>query len=117
MNINLALGQGVTGWAAKQETSLALSEAMQDSRFVYFPEIEEEKINSMLSEPTLAEYPPLGVINVHSIKKIIFSLEKTSALETIAGEVTSCLKNAIQFHQNQVTLNKTRILYDISLAV
>lgn len=39
MHINLAMGQGVTGWVAQQGTSLALSEAMQDPRFVYFPEI------------------------------------------------------------------------------
>ena len=37
MHINLAMGQGVTGWVAQQGTSLALSEAMQDPRFVYFP--------------------------------------------------------------------------------
>jgi signal transduction histidine kinase/putative methionine-R-sulfoxide reductase with GAF domain len=115
--INLEIGQGITGWVAKQGTSLALSEAMQDPRFVYFPEIEEEKFNSMLSVPILADCPPLGVINVHSIEKRMFRLEETKVLETIAGQVTGCLRNAIQFHQNQMMLKETRILYDISLAV
>lgn len=115
--INLEVGRGVTGWVARQGTSLALSEAMQDPRFVYFPEIEEEKFNSMLSVPILADCPALGVINVHSIEKRIFSLEETTALEMIASQVTGCLRNAIQFHQNQMTLKETRILYDISLAV
>ena len=56
-HINLEIGQGVTGWVAQQGTSLALSEAMQDPRFVYFPEIEEEKFSSMLSVPILADCP------------------------------------------------------------
>ncbi|MZH41415.1 MAG: GAF domain-containing protein [Nitrospinae bacterium] len=116
-HINLEMGQGVTGWVAQHGTSLALSEAMQDPRFVYFPEIEEEKFSSMLSVPILADCPPLGVINVHSIETRTFSLEETSVLETIAGQVTGCLKNAMQFHQNQMTLKETRILYEISLAV
>ncbi len=116
-HINLEMGQGVTGWVAKNGTSLALSEAMQDPRFVYFPEIEEEKFKSMLSVPILADCPALGVINVHSIETRIFNLEETSVLETIASQVTGCLKNAIQFHRNQMTLRETRILYDISLAV
>lgn len=117
MHINLGIGQGVTGWVAQQGRSLALSEAMQDPRFVYFPEIEEEKFSSMLSVPILANCPPLGVINVHSIEKRVFSPEEISVLETIAGQVTGCLRNAIQFHRNQMTLKETRILYDISLAV
>jgi len=115
--INLKIGQGVTGWVAQQGTSLALSEAMQDPRFVYFPEIEEEKFHSLLSVPILADCPPLGVINVHSVEKRMFQLEEITVLETIAGQVTGCLRNAIQFHQNQMMLKETRILYDISLAV
>ncbi len=115
--INLEIGQGVTGWVAQHGMSLILSEAMQDPRFVYFPEIEEEKFSSMLSVPILANCPPLGVINVHSIERRVFSLKETSVLETIAGQVTGCLRNAIQFHQNQMTLKETKILYDISLAV
>jgi two-component system, NtrC family, sensor histidine kinase HydH len=115
--INLKIGQGVTGWVALEGTSLALSEAMQDPRFVYFPEIEEEKFNSMLSVPILADCPPLGVINVHSAEKRMFRLEEIQVLETIAGQVTGCLRNAIQFHQNQMILKETSILYDISLAV
>jgi len=116
-HINLQIGQGVTGWVAQHGTSLVLSEAMQDPRFVYFPEIEEEKFNSMLSVPIPADCPTLGVINVHSIPRRMFSLEETRVLETIAGQVTGCLRNAIQFHQNQMTLKEIQILYDISLAV
>ncbi len=90
---------------------------MQDPRFLYFPEIEEEKFNSMLSVPILSDSPPVGVINVHSVERRVFSPEEVSVLETIASQVTGCLRNAIQFHQNQTTLNETRILYDISLAI
>ena len=115
--IHLAMGQGVTGWVAQQGTSVALSDAMQDSRFVYFSEIQEEQFSSMLSVPILSDCPPVGVINVHSVDRRIFSPEEISVLESIASQVTGCLRNAIQFHQNQTTLNETRILYEISLAI
>ena len=52
--IILKPGSGVTGWVAEHKTTLALSEALQDPRFVYFPEIKEERFQSILSVPLIS---------------------------------------------------------------
>ncbi len=115
--VKLELGKGVTGWVAENKRTLALPEAMQDTRFIHFPEIEEERFSSMLSVPILVEGACIGVINVHTVDRREFSEVDISIVETIASQVSGALRNALLFHNSQRLLKEQTILYDISLAV
>lgn len=116
-HVKLELGKGVTGWVAEHKRTLALPEAMQDPRFVHFPEIQEERFVSMLSVPILFDDACIGVINVHTLDRRDFSAVETAIVETIANQVAGALRNALLFHNSQRLLKEQSILYDISLAV
>lgn len=116
-NITLEMGRGVTGWVAQNKVTLALSEALQDPRFVYFPEIEEEKYKSMLSVPVFTEEECIGVINAHTVEQRNFSEMEIALLETIANQVSGCIFNAVLYTKRQMLLKELTILYDVGLAV
>lgn len=116
-NIYLKPGKGVTGWVAQNKKTLALSDALQDPRFVYFPEIEEERFQSMLSVPMLYQDECIGVINVHTLAIHFFSPPEIAVLETLSGQITGCIRNALEFQRSQLLLKEQTLLYDISLAV
>jgi len=115
--IYLKPGKGVTGWVAQNKTTLALSEALQDPRFVYFPEIEEEKFQSMLSVPLMDHDDCLGVINVHTLDLRHFSKTETTILETISAQIAGCLRNALEYQKSQTLLSEQTLLHDINNAV
>ncbi len=115
--IYLEPGRGVTGWVAQNKSTLALSEALQDPRFVYFPEIEEEKFQSMLSVPLVEHDDCLGVINVHTLDLRHFSKTEITILETISAQIAGCLRNAMEFQKSQTLLREQTLLHDISNAV
>ena len=115
--IRLKKGKGITGWVAEKRITLALSEAMQDPRFEYFPEIEEEKFQSMLSVPILLNEQFIGVINVHTLEQRWFQGEESILIEAIASQVAGCIRNAVYYSNSQMLLKELTILYDISLAV
>lgn len=115
--IKLESGKGITGWVAQKKISVALSDAIQDPRFIYFPQIEEERFKSMLSVPLLAEDQCIGVINVHTVEKRTISALEIAILEAISKQVSGSLRNAILYHKNQRSLKELTILYDISMAV
>lgn len=115
--IRLELGKGVTGWVAEHHKTLALSDAHNDPRFVYFPEIEEEKFKAMLSVPIMVEQQCIGVINIHNEEQREYTDLAILMMETIATQVSGCIRNAMLFSTSQMLLKEQTILYDISRAV
>ncbi len=116
-SIQLGIGKGITGWVAEHNKTLALSDAHNDPRFVYFPEIEEEKFKSMLSVPIMVEELCIGVINIHNEEQRMYSDLEILIMETIASQVSGCIRNAMLFNKSQMLLKEQTILYDISQAV
>ena len=115
--IQLEIGKGVTGWVAEHHKTLALSDAHNDPRFVYFPEIKEEKFKAMLSVPIMVDEQCIGVINIHSEEQRMYTDLEILIMETIASQVSGCIRNAMLFSNSQMLLKEQTILYDISLAV
>lgn len=115
--IQLELGRGVTGWVAEHHKTLALSDAHNDPRFVYFPEIKEEKFRSMLSVPIVVDDQCIGVINIHNEEQRMYNDVEILIMETIANQVSGCIRNAMLFSKSQMLLKEQTILYDISQAV
>jgi two-component system sensor histidine kinase HydH len=115
--IRLELGKGVTGWVAEHHKTLALSDAHNDPRFIYFPEIEEEKFKAMLSVPIMVEQQCIGVINIHNKEQREYTDLAILMMETIATQVSGCIRNAMLFSTSQMLLKEQTILYDISRAV
>lgn len=63
--LTLRLGQGITGWVAEHREPVAVAEhACEDSRFLLFNELPEDRYQAFLSVPVLSRGKLVGVINV-----------------------------------------------------
>ena len=63
--VRLKIGEGLTGWVARERRLLAISrEAYRDPRFKTFPNLPEDTFESFLSAPVIARNRTVGVINV-----------------------------------------------------
>lgn len=112
--INLALGEGIAGWVALHRTSVFLKdEAMDDPRFYYFPELEEEKFQSIMTVPIIAKDRHLiGVITLQAIAPHEFTEEHQRFISTTAALVAGAIENA-QLYEN--TQRKLSILTSLSV--
>lgn len=119
----LALGEGVTGWAAQQGRTVAVPDLWTDARSKYLPETKEEAYHSLLSVPIRATAGEqiLGVINVQTTDMREFHADEISFLEMVAGELGLCIENARSYGQTDARLrqkvNALTTLHQVVLAV
>jgi signal transduction protein with GAF and PtsI domain len=64
-NVRLKLGEGLTGWVARERRLLSISrEAYTDPRFKRFSDLPEDTFEAFLSAPIIIRNRVAGVINV-----------------------------------------------------
>jgi uroporphyrinogen-III synthase len=67
--LTLKIGEGLTGWAAKNAKTLAIREgAYKDSRFRAFDILPEDRYEAFLALPVVFKGKPVGVINLQHKK-------------------------------------------------
>lgn len=89
--VSLALGEGLTGWVARERRLLALSrEAYRDPRFKFFSDLPEDTYEAFLSAPVIARNRVVGVINVQHREPHMHSGAEMELLTTV-GEQVGCL--------------------------
>ncbi|MEO6893344.1 MAG: GAF domain-containing protein [Ktedonobacteraceae bacterium] len=112
--IELALGEGITGWVALALEPVILKEdAMQDPRFHYIPELQEDKFQSLMTVPIMAKDRHLiGVITMHTAAPYIFTEEHQQFVSNTAALVAGAIENA-QLYEN--TQRKLRVLASLSI--
>ncbi|HEY6838755.1 MAG TPA: GAF domain-containing protein [Geobacteraceae bacterium] len=90
--IHIKIGEGITGAVAKDKQYLALTNASQDPRYKLFPELQEEKYNSMLSFPITDKKDIYGVINLNSTSMKTFSEDEIYFTSIIANLILTAVK-------------------------
>jgi GAF domain-containing protein/sugar diacid utilization regulator len=112
--IGLALGEGITGWVGMHLEPVIVKEAaMNDPRFRYFPELEEEKFQSTMTVPiTGKDRHLIGVITLHTVAPYEFTEQHQTFVINTAALVASAIENA-QLYQN--TQRKLNILTTLSV--
>jgi transcriptional regulator with GAF, ATPase, and Fis domain len=90
--IRLKIGEGITGTVAKHMQPLNLSKASQDPRYKVFPELNEEKYNSMLSFPITDKKDVYGVINLQTTSMRSFPEDEIYFVSIIANLILSAIK-------------------------
>src|SRR6266700_3408885 len=105
--IEMALGEGITGWVGMHLQPVILKEAaMNDPRFRYFPELEEEKFQSTMTVPIIAKDSHLtGVITLHTTAPYEFSEQHQTFLINTAALVAGAIENAQLYENTQRKLN------------
>jgi len=112
--IEMALGEGITGWVGMHLEPVILKEgALNDPRFCYFPELEEEKFQSTMTVPIIAKDRHLiGVITLHTVAPYEFLEQHQTFLINTAALVAGAIENA-QLYEN--TQHKLNILTTLSV--
>jgi signal transduction protein with GAF and PtsI domain len=89
--VQLKLGEGLTGWVARERRLLSVSrEAYLDPRFKLFTALPEDTYEAFLSAPVLARNRVTGVINVQHRGPHFHSGGEMELLTTV-GEQIGCL--------------------------
>src|SRR5215213_91858 len=94
--IEMELGEGVTGWVARHaEAALIPHGALDDPRMKYFPELEEERWQSMAAVPVTARGGDvIGVIVLHTAAPREFTQEDVDLLTHTATLVGGAIEDA-----------------------
>jgi putative methionine-R-sulfoxide reductase with GAF domain len=90
--IKIRIGEGITGTVAREMHHISLNRASQDPRYKSFPELQEEKYNSMLSFPISDKKDVYGVINLNSTSMKTFSDDEIYFVSIIANLILTAVK-------------------------
>jgi signal transduction protein with GAF and PtsI domain len=116
--IRLNLGEGVTGWAAKEKKPVALSsKAYNDPRFKSFIDLAEDKFEAFLAVPILSKDEIIGVMNVHNKKEHEYPADQINLLFTISKYLGSAIGNAIVYEEVNRKAKQLDLLSEVSRTI
>lgn len=93
--IKMKLGEGITGWVAKEKKIVAISEnAAKDPRFKFFRSLPEDRFQAFLSVPILKRQKLIGVINIQHKDERVYSASEKRFLSAIGKLVGGAVENA-----------------------
>ncbi len=93
--IRMKLGEGITGWVAKEHKPVAIfKHASDDPRFKFFPNLPEDRYQSFLSVPIVHKTKTIGVINVQHKRPHQYTGNTTRLISTIACQAGGAIENA-----------------------
>lgn len=119
-HVGVLLGQGVTGWVAKNRQPVAIaSNASEDPRFKAFKNIPEDRFEAMLCTPILCAGRVIGVINLQHQLSYRHTTEEIRLLSTLGVLVGAEIERArLESENAQLTTRlETRKLVDRAKSV
>jgi signal transduction protein with GAF and PtsI domain len=116
--IKLKLGEGVTGWAAKEKKPVALiQEAYNDPRFKSFTNLAEDKYEAFLAVPILAKGKIIGVMNLQHRAQHEYPEEQVNLLFTVSKYLGSAIQNAIVYDEINRKAKQLDLLSEVSRTI
>lgn len=105
--VQMRIDEGLTGWVARHRTPEFIREnAMGDARMRYFPELEEERFQSMVAVPIVSRGgETIGVIVLHTEAPREFTEDTLKLLVHIASLVSGAIENAQLYDQQSRRLD------------
>jgi phosphotransferase system enzyme I (PtsP) len=92
--VRMPVTEGLVGLVAREKRLLSVREPQEHPLYRYFPETGEERLHTFLGVPLLDRGAPVGVLVVQTREPREFTAEETSALTTIAFQVSAIVVNA-----------------------
>ena len=101
-SISVAMGEGLVGWVARTKRSAFIEEgALDDPRVKYFPELEEEHFQSLVSVPVFGRGGDvMGVVSLHAEAPHEFAREDLDFLEHTAALTAGAVENARLYEES-----------------
>jgi GAF domain-containing protein len=114
--IEMGFDEGVTGWVARRnEPAFIRDDALHDPRMRYFPELEEERWQSMAAVPVTARSGDvIGVIVLHTAAPHEFSEEVIGLLTHTASLVGGAIENAQLYEEARTRVAALTQLAEVS---
>ncbi len=117
-DVKLKLGEGITGWVARERKPLALPQhAYQDPRFKLFPDLPEDRYEAFLSVPMISKNSLVGVINVQHMRPHFHEEEEIMLVGLLAQQVAGAVESARLHGQAHTQSVQLEALSQISSAV
>ena len=114
----LHIGEGITGWAAAERAPVMLpSNAELDARFKSFPNLPEDRFESILAVPILARDRMEGALNIRTVEPREFTTGEVDLLLAIAAQVAQSIQHARLYADAQRRVEELEALARISEAV
>jgi GAF domain-containing protein len=112
-------GEGLAWWAAERgEPAFIRDDALADPRTKYFPELEEEKFQSLLAVPVIGRGGDvIGVITAHTEAPREFSDDEVDFLVTSASLVAGAIENARMYEEAQLRVSELEQLTELAEAI
>ena len=94
--VSMRRGEGLAGWVAEHRRPAFIPDnALADPRIKYFPELDEEKYQSIVSVPLIGKDDEvMGVIALHAEAPRVFSEDDAAFLIHSASLVAGAIENA-----------------------
>jgi signal transduction protein with GAF and PtsI domain len=90
---SLKLGEGIVGYVAEQNKSLAILDVLKEPRYKEKELARKEGLVSMLSVPLTVKDKVIGVINVYTSYPHKFTETERAVLTTVANQAAICIEN------------------------
>lgn len=117
-NLSLNIGEGITGWAAANQRTVAIDEeSYKDPRFKFISDLKEDSFESFLSVPMLFKGKLVGVINVQRKKPYKHSEREIMLIETIARQVAGAIENAYLYEEMKEKARRIDGFYKVSQSI
>jgi GAF domain-containing protein len=121
--VSMGMGEGLTGWAARNNRPAFIRDnAMEDPRFKYVPELEEERFQSMVAVPVTARSGDvIGVTVLHTVAPREFSEATLDFLVHASSLVSGAIENARLYEEARRRVEAltalARLSQDVAAAV
>jgi GAF domain-containing protein len=112
-------GEGLAWWAAERgEPAFIRDNALADPRTKYFPELEEERFQSLLAVPVIGRGGDvIGVITAHTEAPREFSDDEVDFLVTSSSLVAGAIENARLYEDARLRVAELEQLTELAEAV
>jgi signal transduction protein with GAF and PtsI domain len=116
--ITLEMGQGITGWVAKERTPVSISRhASDDPRFKLFHNLPEDRHQAFLSMPIIHQGRVIGVINVQHKRPHQHQSNEMAMVETIARHAGAAIENARLYAAMKEKARQVEMLSQVSQTI
>jgi two-component sensor histidine kinase len=114
----MRLGEGITGAAALERAPIMIAaHAELDPRFKSFPNLPEDRFQSILAVPILARDRMEGALNIRTVEAREFTGAEIELLLAIAAQVAQSIQHARLYSDAQRRVDELEALARISEAV
>ncbi len=116
--IKLRLGEGITGWVARERRPVAIARgAYSDPRFKFFHDLPEDRYEAFLSVPVISKNQVIGVINIQHRCEHPHSEDEVALVSMIAQQVGGAIENARLYAQAEKRAKQIEAMAEVSRTI